>query len=224
MHEARPRSLVSLCRCLRSGPISSVERSARPCPRPSAKARVILGWRHAPSTRCRSMRRRRGRFAGGACGVELSRRTTLNSLRRRASKFSLVCLHGRVKPPRPCQAVNGDPLRFRLSVRCKEKSVYRPEQHGAGVSVTVPGNDGVGPGYGQDDSGGQVRVPAGPAEGSGSFGARPRPRSRPAAASAPCPSDSIPAPTDRAGPIGRGLEALIAPARLLEYANDLRQH
>src|SRR5215470_691516 len=36
------------------------------------------------------------------------------------------------------------PLRFRLSVRCKERlRVYRPEQHGAGAWVTVPGNDGA---------------------------------------------------------------------------------
>lgn len=97
MHEAMPRFLVSLCECLRPGPISSVERSARPCPHPSVRARVILRWRHAPSTRCRSVRRRRARFAGGACGVELSHRTTLNSLRRRASKFSLVLLCSRVK-------------------------------------------------------------------------------------------------------------------------------
>ena len=97
MHEAMPRCLVSLCECLRPGPISSVERSARPCPHPSVRARVILRWRHASSTRCRSVRRRRARFAGGACGVELSHRTTLNSLRRRASTFSLVLLHGRVK-------------------------------------------------------------------------------------------------------------------------------
>ena len=85
-------------------------------------------------------------------------------------------LHGRVKRRRR-------PLRFRLSVRCKGRCVYRPEQHGAGTSVTVPGNDGATRGLdleGEDDSGGQVRVSASPAEGSGSFGAHPRPRSRPA--------------------------------------------
>jgi len=176
-----------------------------------------------PSTRCRTLRRRRGRSAGGACGVELSRRprSTHCGDERQSSVLSASTA---------VSSGERRPLRFRLSVRCKERCVYRPEQHGAGVSVTVPGNDGaarVGSGYGQGDSGGQVRVPAGPAKGSGPFGGRPRPRSPPAAAftmSAPCPMETILASTDRAGPIGRGLEALIAPARLLEYANDLRQH
>jgi hypothetical protein len=164
MHEAKPRSLVSRCKCLRSGPISSVERSARPCPRLSAWARVILRWRHAPSTRCRSVRRRRGRFAGGACGVELSHRTTLNSLRRRASKLSVVLLHCRVK-------------RVKRRLLCASISIFGCKARVACIARNSTGGSsrplcpqcwrchGIGPGPAEDDSGGQVSGPGGCARG-----------------------------------------------------------
>jgi hypothetical protein len=113
MHEAKPRSFVSLWKCLRSGPISSVERSARPCPRPSAGARVILGWRHAPSTRCHCVRRRRGRFAGGACGVELSRPDHAQ-LTAATSVGIQFC-----PPPGLCQAGERRLLRCNLPLGCK---------------------------------------------------------------------------------------------------------
>ena len=207
---------------MRSGPISSVERSHRPCPRPSAGARVILRWRHAPSTRCRSMRRRRGRFAGGACGVELSRQTTLNSLRRRASKFSFVRLHDRVK-----RVIGGSCAWVYLPVARK---VCRPEQHGTGVSVTLPGSDGaatgIGPGHGKDDSGGHVRGPGGSCRGVAPWGALSAARPRPAAAFTNVHSlpGQRPCAHPSGGPIGRGVAAPIAPARWLERGVDLRQH
>jgi len=154
--------------------------------------------------------------------VELSHRTTLNSLRRRASKFSFVRLHDRVK-----RVIGGSCAWVYLPVARK---VCRPEQHGTGVSVTLPGSDGAAReldlDMGKMTVAATLGVPAGPAE-EWLLGVRSRLRDRgrqpPSPMSAPCPDSSL-APTHRAGPIGWSVEAPIAPARWLERGVDLRQH
>ena len=141
MHDARPRSLVSLCRCLRSGPIGSVERSARPCPRPSAGARVILRWRHAPlhslsypATPSRKVCRRRVRR--GALAPDHAQLTAATSVKVQS------CL-----PPRPCQAVNGDPCASDcLSVARRDACIARNSMGQASRSLcpatmALPGLD-----------------------------------------------------------------------------------
>jgi hypothetical protein len=72
-----------------------------------------------PSTRYRSTDA--VKHTGGACGVELSHRTTLNSLRRRASQASFALAHRTVKPGKVWMGV------------------YRPEQRRRLSSASLPG-------------------------------------------------------------------------------------
>src|SRR5262249_38616818 len=99
---------------------SSVERSARPCPRPSAWARVILRWRHASSTRCRSYATpsRKGCRRRVRCGALAPDHAQLAA----ATSVEVQCC----PPLEPCQAGDDGRLRFAFRFRCK--GVYRPEQ------------------------------------------------------------------------------------------------
>ena len=132
--------------------------------------------------------------------MELSRRTTLNSLRRQASKFSFVRLHGRVK-----RAIGGSCAWVYLPVARK---VCRPEQHGTGVSVTLPGSDGAAReldlDMGKMTVAATLGVPAGPAE-EWLLGVRSRLRDRgqqpPSPMFTPCPDSGL-APTHRGAQLG----------------------
>jgi len=175
---------------------------------------VILRWRHAPLhslfVPCDAV----VEFAGGACGLELSRQTTLNSLRRRASNSVLsaaTAVSSGVNGG--CCAffwLSGDACITRNSMAKASRSLCRQRWY----------CHGNGPGM-RRYSGGHVRAPGVLPRGAVLRGAPWAMRSRPAgftSISARCLGDGMRAPADWAGKTGRDHQALLAPAWVLEHA------
>ena len=138
---------------------SVAERSARPCPRPSAGARVILRWRHAPSIL--AFRATPSRKVCGRCVRRGALAPDHAQLTAATSVVAEFC-----PPEGPCQA--GERMCVSPGTawggRLGHSTAQRWRCHG------------IGPGHAQDDRGGHVRGPDGSCRGECP---RPRDRGRP---------------------------------------------